>query len=352
MKEFIYKEFYGNTVGDWLIAFAIIIASILLAKVVFYLIGKFIKQFTKSTKSKFDDIIIDKFEEPAVFGIILLGIWYGSNTLNMSEYALSLLNNIYFFLVTINIAWFLSRLLDALMEEYLVPLVEKTESDLDDQLLPIARKALRITIWVMAIIIGLDNAGYDVTTIIAGLGLGGLAFALAAKDSVSHLFGGFVIFTDKPFTINDRIISHDYEGIVKEIGIRSTRIRTLDGREVIIPNADIANYSIVNVSSEPERKITVDLGLTYDTSHENIQKAMDLLHKITLNNDDVNESKTVAAFISFGDFSLNVRFIYYIKKGSDIFNTMTDINLDVLKTFNTNGLEFAFPTQTIYNVKQ
>lgn len=352
MKEFIYKEFYGNTFADWLIAFAIIIASILLAKVVFYLIGRFIKQFTKSTKSKFDDIIIDKFEEPAVFGIILLGIWYGSNTLNMSDYALSLLNHIYFFLVTINIAWFLSRLLDALMEEYLVPLVEKTESDLDDQLLPIARKAFRITIWVMAIIIGLDNAGYDVTTIIAGLGLGGLAFALAAKDSVSHLFGGFVIFTDKPFTINDRIISHDYEGIVKEIGIRSTRIRTLDGREVIIPNADIANYSIVNVSSEPERKITVDLGLTYDTSHENIQKAMDLLQQITVKNTDVNESKTVAAFIAFGDFSLNVRFIYYIKKGSDIFNTMTDINLEVLKTFNANGLEFAFPTQTIYNEKQ
>lgn len=352
MKEFINKEFYGNNVGEWAIALVIIIASILLAKVAFYLIGKFVKQFTRSTKSKLDDIIIDKFEEPIVFGIMLFGIWYGLNSLNLTDYFVDLLANVYYFLITFNVAWLITRLLDALIEEYLVPLVEKSETDLDDQLLPIARKAIRVTIWILAIIIGLDNAGYDIMAIVAGLGLGGLAFALAAKDSVSHLFGGFVLFTDKPFSINDRIITNGFDGIVIEIGIRSTRIRTLDGREVTIPNADIANNSIINVTSEPDRKVTLDLGLTYDTSHENMQKAMDLLQQITTQITEIDETKTVTTFNTFGDFALNIRFIYYIKKGSGVFGTMTKLNLEVLEKFNANKLEFAFPTQTIYSVKE
>lgn len=175
---------------------------------------------------------------------------------------------------------------------------------------------------------------------------------MAAKDSVAHLFGGFVLFTDKPFSISDRIITNGFDGIVQEIGIRSTRIRALDGREVTIPNADIANNCIINVTSEPDRKVILDLGLTYDTSHENMQKAMDLLQQITTQITEIDGTKTVTAFNAFGDFALNIRFIYYIKKGSNVFETMTKLNLEVLEKINANGLEFAFPTQTIYNLKQ
>ncbi|RLD45263.1 MAG: mechanosensitive ion channel family protein [Bacteroidetes bacterium] len=350
MNAFFSKEFYGNTVLDWVIAMSIIIASILLAKLTFFLLGRFIKQFTKRTKSKLDDIIIDKFEEPAVFGIIILGIWYGINSLSLSDGVHTLLVNTYYFLITFNVAWFITRLLDAIIEEYLVPVVEKTETDLDDQLLPVLRKAIRIAIWILAIVVGLNNAGYDIGTIIAGLGLGGLAFALAAKDSLSHLFGGFVLFTDKPFTINDRVLTNGFDGIVKEIGMRSTRIRVLDGREVTLPNADIANNSIVNVSSEPDRKITVDLALTYKTSTKHLRLAMELLKQLTVENSNVNEAKTVTAFTEFSDFSLKIRFIYYIKKGASVFDTMTEVNFEVLEKFNANGLDFAFPTQTIYNV--
>ena len=351
MEEFINKSFYGNTVLDWALAFAIIIGSILLAKVAFYLIGRFIKQFTRNTKSKLDDIIIDKFEEPAVFAIIILGVWYGLNSMNLSEGFSVLLGNTYYFLVTFNIAWFLTRLLDAIIEEYLVPVVKKTETDLDDQLLPIIRTSVRVAIWVLAIIVGLNNAGYDIGAIIAGLGLGGLAFALAAKDSLSHLFGGFVLFTDKPFSINDRILTNGFDGVVKEIGMRSTRIRILDGREVTLPNADIANNSIVNISSEPERKITVDLGLTYNTSPDNLKNAIALLKQITVQNPKITEEKTVAMFHSFGEFSLNIRFIYFIIKGSNVFDIMSEVNFDVLEKFNKNGIQFAFPTQTIYSEK-
>ena len=352
MKDFFAKEFYGNTFLQWVIALGVIIISILLAKFIFFLIGKFVKQFTKRTKSKFDDILIDKFEEPAVFLIIILGIWYALKTLNVNESLGKIISAAYYLIITFNIAWFLTRLIDSLIEEYLVPLVDKTETKLDDQLLPIARKSLKVAIWALAIIVGLNNAGYDVQAIIAGLGLGGLAFALAAKDSISHLFGGFVLFTDKPFTINDRILTNGYDGHVTEIGIRSSRIKTLDGRLVTIPNADIANNSIVNISSEPDRKITMDLGLTYDTSSENMNKAMDILRSICEKNESIDSNKTITAFTAFNDSSLNIRLIYFIIKGSNIFETRNNVNMEILKQFNENKLEFAFPTQTIYNIKQ
>lgn len=351
MWEFFEKTYYGNTIGEWALALVILIASILLSKLVYIIISKFVKQFTKRTKSRLDDIIIDKIEEPVVFAIIITGIWYGLNILKFPDTLESIIGHAFYFIITFNIAWLLVRLFNAFIEELLVPLVKKTETDLDDQLLPVLRKSITISIWILAIVIGLNNAGYDVTALIAGLGIGSLAFALAAKDSIGHIFGGFVLFTDRPFTLNDRVIVKDYEGIVKEIGVRSTRIQTLDGRMVTLPNGTIANDSVVNVSMENGRKITADLGLTYDTSPDNMQLAMDILKKVSENNEFVDSTRTVTSFISFGDFSLNIRYIYYIKKGSDIFNTMNGVNMEVLRLFNENGLEFAFPTQTIQSVK-
>lgn len=347
MNAFFSKEFYGNTFFNWGISLLIIFVSILLSKVFYYLISRVLKQITKRTKTKLDDILIDKVEEPAVFAIIITGIWYALALLHFSENLDAFVGHAFYFLVTFNIAWLIARLISAFIDEYLLPLVEKSETDLDNHLLPIARKFINVAIWTLAIIVGLNNAGYDVMALIAGLGLGGLAFALAAKDSLSHIFGGFVLFADKPFSINDRIIVSGFDGKVKEIGMRSTRIQTLDGRLVTLPNAQIANDSIVNISSELSRKTTVDLGLTYDTAPDKMHQAMDILKSICVDNTDVLDEQTITAFIAFGDFSLNIKFIYYIRNGADIFNTMNNINMEVLSRFNEAGLSFAFPTQTI-----
>ena len=170
---------------------------------------------------------------------------------------------------------------------------------------------------------------------------------MAAKDTVSNVFGGFTIFTDKPFKIKDRIKIGGFDGTVSEIGIRSTRLTTLEGRVVTIPNAKFADSMVENVSLEPNRKVVLNLGLTYDTSAENMKLAMKLLKDIIDSNNDT-EDNCLISFNSFGDFSLGILFIYYIRKNSDILNTQTDINIEILKQFNENKLEFAFPTQTIF----
>ena len=182
---------------------------------------------------------------------------------------------------------------------------------------------------------------------LAGLGIGGLVFALAAQDSVANLFGGFTIFIDKPFKLRDRIKINGFDGTIKEVGIRSTKLVTLEGRTVTVPNKVFTGSPIENVSSEPTRKVVLNLGLTYDMDDKKIVQAMDILQKIVDDNEGIEESPKIA-FNQFGDFALNILFIYYIKKGSDILGTQTEINLEILKQFNKNKLEFAFPSQTIF----
>jgi MscS family membrane protein len=347
MHELLSKTYYGNTVGEWALAAAGILVSILIAKTVYWLIGRFVKRLTQRTDNRFDDLLIDMLEEPAVFTMIITGVWYSLHTLNLSGTAQTMLERAYYVLIIFTVAWLITRLLDAIVETYLAPYVAKTEGKLDDQLLPIIRKGLKLSIWIIAIIVALDNAGYDVKAVLASLGIGGLALALAAKDTLANLFGSFTIFVDKPFIVGDRIKVKGYDGFVREVGIRSTRLQTLDGRMVTIPNQFVADESIVNVSSEPSRKITMDLGLTYDTTPDAMEKAMAILQEIAQNNENV-EPNVVTAFTEFKDASLNIRFIYYIKKGASVFGTQNAINLQILRRFNEEGLEFAYPTQTIY----
>ncbi len=351
MESILTQEYYGNTPIEWVIAFSIILFSVLAARLIYWLFSKIVRIFTAKSKTKLDDILVDMIEEPAVYMVVIIGIWFAIKTLTLPEGLVDVIGRGYQVIVALVIGWLLSRLFSAICREYLFPLAEKSENDLDDVLVPVITKGVNIMIWALAIVIGLNNAGYDVAALIAGLGIGGLALAMAAKDTVANVFGGFTIFTDKPFFINDRIIISGHDGVVQEIGIRSTRLKTLSGRVVTIPNSTFADSPVENISWEPSRKVKIDLGLTYDTSPKDMQKAMQLLKDINAQNPHTEED-CVVSFNAFGDFAMNVMFIYYIIQGESIAGTQTEINMAILTSFNEAGLEFAFPTQTLYNVSQ
>ena len=346
---FLEKTFYNNTVLEWLSSLGLIVASFLLGKVVYHIFSRVVKAITSKTKNTLDDLVVDLIEEPIVGGIIATGIWFALQWLNLPGGATRAISNSYTMVVAILVGWLLCRFFEAVYQNILEPWAEKTENDLDDQLLPILRKGVKMSIWIMVVIIGLNNAGMEIGPMIAGLGIGGLALAMAAKDTVANVFGGFTIFTDKPFRLNDRIQVSGYDGTVVEIGMRSTRIKTLAGRIVTMPNAKFADAPVENVSLEPSRKIVLNLGLTYDTTPESIQAAMDILKSIADAHESTEED-TVLSFNGFGDFALNVMFIYYIKKGEAIAQVQTDINMQILKQFNEKKFDFAFPTQTLHNI--
>ena len=347
MKEYLYQDFYGNKVQEWLVAFGILIGSIIVAKLLYWVIGKYVKKATAKTKTGLDDLLVDQLEEPVVYGIGILGFYFAFNHLSFGENVDNFFMHVFTVTFILNVTWLLVRTLDSLIEEYVVPLVEKSESDLDDQLMPIVRKLVKALLWILGIIIGLNNAGFDVAALIAGLGIGGLALALAAQDTVKNIFGGIMVYIDKPFRLQDRINVNGHDGFVEEVGIRSTRIRTLQGRQITIPNGQFSDNAIENITREPSRKIVLNLGLTYETRPEGMEKAMEMLKEIAGNHDSV-EGDVLVSFNSWGDFAMGILFIYYIKPDGDILQTQTDINMEILRRFNAEGLEFAYPTQTIY----
>ena len=349
-SEILTNTYYGNTVQEWALALGIILGVIIAAKIVYTIFGTVFKKLASKTKTNLDDIIIDMIEEPAVFAFGLWGAWYALGRLTFTEAATAWIGNVFSALIVFMIAWFIVRLFDALVSEYLVPLTAKSDTKLDDQLLPIIRKGVKAIVWIIAVIIALNNAGYNVGALLAGLGIGGLALAMAAKDTVANMFGGFTILTDKPFKTGDRVQINGFDGTVEEIGLRSTRIRTLDGRVVTMPNMKFSEGAVENVSSEPSRKVVSNLGLTYDTTGKEMEKAMKILKDIAKKHKSLEE-KVLVSFNAFGDFAMNILFVYYIKAGEDILQTQTDINTEILNQFNKNKLEFAFPTQTIYTKK-
>ena len=347
MEELLSRNYYGNTVLDWVIAFGIIIAAFLVGKIAYWISGNIFRQWTKRTKTNLDDIILDMVEEPIVFVLTVAGIWYGLRRLTLSDIAHQWIGNAFQFLIVLAAAWMVTRLLDAVYREYVVPIAQKSENDLDDQLLPILQRGTKLAVWSIGIIVALNNAGYDVGALIAGLGIGGLALAMAAKDTVSNVFGGFTIFSDRPFKLNDRVKVAGYDGTVTDIGVRSTRLKTLEGRVVTIPNSKFSDTAVENVSLEPSRKVVSNLGLTYDTTPEQMNEAMALLKEIAGAQGNLEDNISVG-FNAFGDSAMNILFIYYIKKEGDILGTQTEINMKILEAFTKAGLDFAYPTQTLY----
>lgn len=341
------KTFYGNTIGEWGLALLIILGAFVVGKILYWLTTNVARRLTAKTKTKLDDIIIDMIEEPIVFAVTVAGIWYGLSQLTLPEAADGWLAQGLQILIVLSITWLIARLLDALYREYLVPLAEESETDLDDQLLPIVSRGTKLAVWSLGIIVALNNAGYNVGALLAGLGIGGLALAMAAKDTVSNIFGGVTIFTDGPFVINDRVKVEGYDGVIKEIGLRSTRLQTREGRLVTIPNSTFAETPVENVSREPSRRVVLDLGLTYDTTPGKMREALAIVENIIDEHPGLEDTKTVS-FNNFGDFALNIHVRYYIRKEADIWPTKSEVSLAIMERFADTGLEMAFPTQTLY----
>ena len=344
--EVLHQEFYGNSILNWAIAVGILILSFVVVKMLYWIFSNVIRRLTSKTKTNLDDVLIDKLEKPLTYLVLILGYWISIHYLVFKEEVELVLENAAYFLLVINVTAILSRIVDALITEIIMPISEKSDSSFDNQLIPVIQKGVRSIIWILGIIIGLDNIGFDITAMIAGLGIGGLALALAAQDSVKNIFAGIMIFLDKPFRIKDRIQVDGFDGIVEEVGLRSTRLRTLEGRIVTIPNSRFTDNSVTNVTSQPTLKVKLNLGLIYDTDEVQMQKAIDILEDIVKNQEAITDDYA-AGFNGFGDFSLNILFIYYVKPDSHWLDTQTLVNKEILRRFNKEGLEFAFPTQTI-----
>jgi MscS family membrane protein len=235
---------------------------------------------------------------------------------------------------------------------WLTTLAAKTESKLDDMLSPVVRKSLRVTIALLAFVQAATIlSDKPITSLLAGLGVGGLALALAAQDTLKNLFGSLMLFVDKPFEMGDRIVVGGYDGPVEEVGLRSTRIRTLDGHLVTIPNGELAHEKIQNISKRPFLKRVANISVTYDTPPEKVERAVEIIQTILDDHEGMSSDRPPrVVFNEFQDAALNILVIYWYSPPDywDYLAFNQRVNLEILRRFNEEGIEFAFPTQTLF----
>ena len=341
---------FNNTIQQYLLFVLYTAGGILLAKIVYLLLEKIIKPFAEKSRFKFDDYIFDIIDKPLVFFVVIMGFLLGTKQLTLGIKGSAIVDGLIFIFIAVNISYLIVKFIDVILNKYVLDLTKHTASDLDDKLVPIINKISVVLVYGLTFVFILKHFGYEVTSLLAGLGIGGLAFALAAKDILSNLFGSLSIMADKPFKVGDRININGFDGTVKNIGLRSTKIKTLEGTYVIIPNHKLTTDPVENISRRKGRKTKMTIGVVYDTSSKKMQQAVDIIKKILLDNQDVREKDSYVHFSTFGDFSLNINVIYWIhtSKYNEIVNIRHAVNMELKKRFEKAGIDMAFPTQTIY----
>lgn len=340
------KELWGNSLEDWGISILIVAAAVVFVMLFSLLSKKVIKPFTTRTKNHLDDVIYYSLESPIKFAVMLLGIWIAIHRLVSPDSFVKVIDSTYRILIVLNITWIFARLFSGLVQIYW----GHRANGQTNKMIPIIKRTILVIVWIIGLVMALSNVGVNISALLGTLGIGGIAFALAAQDTVKNVFGAFTILTDKPFSIGDTIRVDSFEGTVVDVGVRSTKIMDYDKRIITFPNYKITDANIINISSEPMRRVVLNLGLTYDTPPEKMKEALDILKALPAKVENVssNPSDVVAVFSGYDDSALTIMYIYYIVKQGDVLGVPSNMNLEILSSFNEAGISFAFPTRTVY----
>jgi small-conductance mechanosensitive channel len=251
--------------------------------------------------------------------------------------------------MTVVATFFVLRIVTAIVTEFIQSFINQRENGQTKQ--KQARGlviVINVAIWVLGIVFLIDNFGYDVTALVAGLGIGGIAIALAAQTILGDLFSYFVIFFDRPFEVGDFIIVDDKMGEIEYVGVKTTRIKTLSGEQLVCSNTDLTNSRVHNYKRMQKRRVLFKLGVVYQTPHAALKEIPGTIRKIIESKSDVNFDR--GHFSGFGASSLDFEFVYYVS-GAD-YNFYMDVQqsiyLDIVEAFEQHKIEFAYPTQTLF----
>lgn len=344
------REFWGNTLENWGISIIIVLVTIVITKLVSYLGKRFIRPYTLRSKNSLDDMIYNSIDAPVLFGIMLIGIWIAIHRLVYPARFITIVDDAYRILIVLNITWLFARLSSGLLEEFWIKRKDGTQraQRFSGKMMPVVKRTLLVIVWIIGLVMALSNVGVNISALLGTLGIGGIAFALAAQDTVKNIFGAFTILSDRPFSIGDTIRVDNFEGTIIDVGIRSTKMRNYDKRIITFPNYKIADAYIINITSEPMRRVVMSIGLTYDTTPEKMDRALDMLRRMPNKVQFVSPKDIVANFSDFKDSALVITFIYFIENKGDIGKVTSNVNMEILSSFYNAGLKFAYPTQTLY----
>ena len=358
--EFLNFEFLGNSLKQYfsfIITFGLgLVLIIPIKSIIIKILFKFFgKDHDNKDTVKFKDLL----NKPLQYFLILIIFYFSISFISMPDFMVynqegdvnysNIFSKCYnLFLLTI-LFWVITRSIDFVGYKLKIKAL-KTESKVDDQLIPFTIDLAKVIVIVLAFVIILgDVFEVDITALVAGLGIGGVAFALASKESLENLLGSFTIFFDKPFTVGDIVTLGGVTGIVEKVGFRSTRIRTFDKSIVTVPNKNIISTELDNLGARPVRRVKFNIGLTYNTSVDNIKSIVADIQNLIDNHPMTNQDGRVR-FLNFGASSLDIMVLYYVDSPDweVLIDAQQKINYEIIDIVNKYKCEFAFPSTSVY----
>ena len=346
--EWLQTTLLGNPIWQYLASLIYMLLALYASKLVDYLFQTQIKKLAARTKTQLDDLLLDLAKGPVKIICFVILLHIGLRLFAWPDWAASFISNGLAIIVACSITYVAIKCVDLLMGIWQKRLEAAEQGVLDMQVFPVMRKSLKVFIVVVAALVTTQNLGMNVTGLLASLSIGGLAVGLAAQDTLSNLFGAVALFADKPFRVGDRVQLDAIDGTVEAIGLRSTRIRNLDGHLVAVPNRTMANASITNISKRPNIKTVMNVGVTYNTPADRVERAMAIIEEIF--KPHPKTADLIISFNKFNDSSLNILVVHWWNSTDfkDYLCGFQKLNLELKRRFDAEGIDFAFPTQTVY----
>ena len=345
MNDILTQSFWNNTIYDYLFVLGAVVVGILIVKLIKGPVLRRVKALTSKTKSGVDDFIVDSVERFGVPALYIILISWAVRLLNMSPRLSGFIDFLTTIVVTILIIRFISSTILMFLTRYV-----RHQSGGEEKVKQLygIMVIINVFIWTVGILFLLDNWGKDVTAIIASLGIGGIAIALAAQNIVGDIFNYFVIFFDKPFEVGDFVVIDDKNGVIEYVGLKTTRIKTLSGEQLVFSNSDLTNSRIHNFKKMERRRVVFKIGVVYQTSPAQLKEIQKILTDIVKAQKPTTFDR--AHFLAYGESSLDFEVVYYVESGDYTLymDIQQNINLGIYEAFESRGIEIAYPTRTVY----
>ena len=346
-EEILSYNFGGNTANEYLISLGVFVLIIIILKI-FKQVGiNKLRKLADHTRVEFDDMLIKFIESIGWLFYFILALYFSLKFINLPQ----IVDKIVYYSAIVIVVWYVVKVFQEIIDFGTKKIISKRRKEnekFEPANLNLLTKILKGVVWVTAVIIVLQNFGYNISALIAGLGIGGVAVAFALQNILGDIFASFSIYFDKPFEIGDFIVVGDDMGTVKKIGIKSTRLQTLQGQELVVSNKELTEVRVNNYKKMEKRRIVFSFGVEYETPTEKVKKIPQIVKSI-IDKIELADLDRVH-FKEFGDFSLNYEVVYYI--GSSDYNKYMDIqekiNLELKEEFEKENISFAYPTQTVY----
>ncbi len=342
----------GIAVTDILIAFGIILLTLILQRVLNRYLFKKILGLAARTRHDYDDLLLKAILPPVSALVIVTGFYLALRQLNLTVLDwnwIELLGQSYRIAISLVLLWLTFRLADFLAQIF-SRMLSRSDPTMAAQFSPLIQQALRWTVAILGAILIIQNLGYSVGSLLAGVGIGGLAIALAAQETLANFLGTIVMFTDKPFRVGDWIKFEGGEGTLEEIGFRSTRIRTFANSIIVVPNKLLMSSVVENWSAMEKRRVKQVIGVTYDSPPEKVDQLVQRIRALLQSDAEVRQDFMLVNFTDFSAYSIDVLVYYFTVTTvwAEYLAVRQKINLEIMKIVEELGLEFAFPSQTLY----